>query len=74
MHLVYCMGEEIKQTRGSSNGNTARKLVKEFGDVGLDDYGPVDPSPSSKKLRPGPIQHGTPLIPYIPRPSPPPPS
>lgn len=39
----------------------------------LEDYRPVDPSPSSKaSIRPGPIQHGTPLMPYIPKPSPPP--
>ncbi|XP_019156598.1 PREDICTED: uncharacterized protein LOC109153215 isoform X2 [Ipomoea nil] len=38
-----------------------------------DDYGPIDPVPSSKaSVKPGPIQHGTPLMPYIPIPSPPP--
>ncbi|KAL8130945.1 hypothetical protein AgCh_007032 [Apium graveolens] len=57
---------------------TSRKL-KDFGYSGgqmsndplnLEDYGPNDPSPSSKtSIRPGPIQHGTPFIPYIPRPS-----
>lgn len=45
------------------------------GDEGkaTDDYGPIDPVPSSKaSVRPGPIQHGTPLMPYLPNPSPPP--
>ncbi|GMY17350.1 40S ribosomal protein S29 [Fagus crenata] len=43
------------------------------GNVNLDDYHPIDPVPSSKtSVRPGPIEHGTPVIPYIPRPSPPP--
>ncbi|KAL0314786.1 UNVERIFIED_CONTAM: hypothetical protein Sangu_2323000 [Sesamum angustifolium] len=41
--------------------------------VTLEDYRPIDPVPNSKaSIRPGPIQHGTPLMPYIPRPSPPP--
>lgn len=47
------------------------------GHVELEDYRPIDPVPSSKaSIRPGPIQHGTPLMPYIPKPcpSPPPPS
>ena len=44
------------------------------GDVSLEDYHPFDPSPSSKaSIRPGPIQHGTPLNPYIPAPNPSPP-
>lgn len=43
------------------------------GHVNLEDYRPIDPVPSSKaSIRPGPIQHGTPLMPYIPKPSPPP--
>lgn len=40
--------------------------------VNIEDYHPIDPAPSSKaSIRPGPIQHGTPLMPYIPKPSPP---
>ncbi|KAF7138429.1 hypothetical protein RHSIM_Rhsim07G0221200 [Rhododendron simsii] len=43
------------------------------GSANLEDYEPIDPVPSSMtSIRPGPIQHGTPLMPYIPRPSPPP--
>ncbi|KAI3460163.1 hypothetical protein Pfo_016826 [Paulownia fortunei] len=43
------------------------------GDVNLEDYRPIDPVPSSMaSIKPGPIQHGTPLMPYIPQPSPPP--
>ncbi|XP_019084599.1 PREDICTED: uncharacterized protein LOC109126021 [Camelina sativa] len=45
--------------------------------VGLEDYNfPVDPSPTTKaSIKPGPIEHGSPLNPYIPKPpssSPPP--
>ncbi|KAL4583433.1 hypothetical protein LXL04_008006 [Taraxacum kok-saghyz] len=47
----------------------------ESGDGGVEmyDYFPNDPVPSSKAaaLRPGPIEHGTPLMPYIPKPEPP---
>lgn len=39
--------------------------------LNLEDYRPIDPVPSSKaSIRPGPVQHGTPLMPYIPKPSP----
>ncbi|MCD7448433.1 hypothetical protein HAX54_041924 [Datura stramonium] len=46
------------------------------GKVNLEDYRhPMDPVPSSKaSVRPGPIQHGTPLMPYIPKQPAPPPS
>ncbi|KAJ6872060.1 hypothetical protein NC651_031231 [Populus alba x Populus x berolinensis] len=38
----------------------------------LEDYHPIDPVPSSKtSIKPGPIEHGTPLNPLIPKPSPP---
>lgn len=44
------------------------------GHVSLEDYRPIDPVPSSKaSIRPGPVQHGTPLMPFIPKPSPSPP-
>ncbi|GLT65196.1 hypothetical protein SLA2020_376400 [Shorea laevis] len=67
-----------------SDGMTAaigRKLKKNSYDtsnekgsnVDLEDYHPINPVPSSKaSIKPGPIQHGSPLIPYIPgKPSPP---
>ncbi|XP_021743018.1 uncharacterized protein LOC110709112 isoform X2 [Chenopodium quinoa] len=46
------------------------------GDVSLEDYRPVDPSPSRSKasVKHGPIQHGAPSHPYIPKPKPPPPA
>ncbi|KAI3440388.1 uncharacterized protein J3R85_003730 [Psidium guajava] len=48
------------------------KVSEEAGSVSLEDYRPVDPAPSSKaSVKPGPIVHGTPLMPYIPKPSPP---
>ncbi|CAJ1972809.1 unnamed protein product [Sphenostylis stenocarpa] len=58
------------------NGNSIKSGIKNVGGMGkvnLNDYNPIDPSPttSSKALNPGPIEHGTPLNPYIPKPSPP---
>ncbi|WVY92153.1 hypothetical protein V8G54_037667 [Vigna mungo] len=51
------------------NGNSNN--IGDMGEVTLTDYD-VDPVPTSSKfLEPGPIQHGSPLNPYIPRPSPP---
>lgn len=42
-------------------------------DMNVEDYNPIDPVPSSKaSIKPGPIEHGTPLNPYIPKLSPPP--
>uniref|UniRef100_A0A803N7I2 Uncharacterized protein n=2 Tax=Chenopodium quinoa TaxID=63459 RepID=A0A803N7I2_CHEQI len=49
--------------RGNSNG-----------DVRLEDYGPVDPSPSQATIDHGPIEHGSPSHPYIPKPKPSPPA
>ena len=40
--------------------------------IDLQDYHRINPVPSSKaSIRPGPIQHGTPLGPYIPKDPPP---
>ncbi|XP_042057909.1 uncharacterized protein LOC121802331 isoform X2 [Salvia splendens] len=49
------------------------KVADVEGSSHLEDYCPIDPIPSSTtSIRHGPIQHGTPLMPYIPEPSPPP--
>ncbi|TXG64145.1 hypothetical protein EZV62_011139 [Acer yangbiense] len=45
--------------------NTPRKNNK--GSVNLDDYRPNDPVPGSSAVTSGPIEHGTPLMPYIPK-------
>ncbi|XVF39825.1 hypothetical protein PTKIN_Ptkin01aG0063300 [Pterospermum kingtungense] len=54
---------------------TSRKLKGSGynpGNVDLEDYHPIDPVPSSKaSIKPGPIEHGSPLNPFIPKPSPP---
>ncbi|XP_004499009.1 uncharacterized protein [Cicer arietinum] len=62
---------------------TSRKLKEnvgmssdETGDISdhvtLEDYSPIDPSPgAAKNVKAGPIEHGTPLMPFIPKPPPP---
>ncbi|KAL6648609.1 hypothetical protein ACP70R_012833 [Stipagrostis hirtigluma subsp. patula] len=51
---------------------TIRK-IKGLENIRTDDYQPVDPSPSTKAtIRAGPIEHGTPILPYIPQYPPPP--
>ncbi|KAG6631344.1 hypothetical protein CIPAW_13G085100, partial [Carya illinoinensis] len=60
--------------RLKENGHNSRSEKKhcQIGDVNLDDYHPIDPVSSSKaSFKPGPIEHKTPLMPHIPRPSPP---
>ncbi|PSS17296.1 Otogelin like [Actinidia chinensis var. chinensis] len=53
-------------------GHTSSTDKRDAGSVNLEDYNPIDPVPSSKtSIRPGPIQHGTPPMPFIPKPSPP---
>ncbi|KAK9102704.1 hypothetical protein Sjap_019958 [Stephania japonica] len=38
----------------------------------LEDYHPIDPAPrSGASIRTGPIEHGSPVNPYIPKPPPP---
>lgn len=50
-------------------------LVSSEMELGLEDYNiPVDPTPTTKhSVRGGPIEHGSPLNPYIPKLPPPPP-
>ena len=53
-------------------GHTSSTDKRDAGSVNLEDYDPIDPVPSSKtSISSGPIQHGTPLMPFIPKPSPP---
>ncbi|KAF2937886.1 uncharacterized protein [Oryza sativa Japonica Group] len=62
-------GRRLQERRLSSTNRKTRALEN----VRIDDYRPVDPSPSSKAtIGAGPIEHGTPLLPYVPRPKPPP--
>ncbi|XP_043710855.1 uncharacterized protein LOC122659784 [Telopea speciosissima] len=48
------------------------KMKRDVGNMNLEDYHPVDPAPDSRStIKEGPIEHGTPLMPYIPTPGPP---
>ncbi|XP_050228155.1 uncharacterized protein LOC126677528 [Mercurialis annua] len=59
----------------SYNPSVMKKKKRDAGLFNLDDYHPIDPVPSSKaSIKPGPIEHGTPLNPFIPKPSPPSPA
>ncbi|XP_016571484.1 uncharacterized protein LOC107869459 isoform X4 [Capsicum annuum] len=66
----------IKSRKLQDNGYGPSTVDEgEAGKINLEDYRhPMDPVPSSKaSVRPGPIEHGTPLMPYIPKQPPPPP-
>ncbi|KAG7024294.1 hypothetical protein SDJN02_13108, partial [Cucurbita argyrosperma subsp. argyrosperma] len=52
--------------------NSLGKKKVHPGDLKLDDYPSIDPVPSSKtSVKPGPIEHGAPLLPHMPIPPPP---
>ncbi|XP_039023963.1 uncharacterized protein LOC120156773 [Hibiscus syriacus] len=68
--------EFLQHGDGTRAMGTSRKLKgignENQSNVDMEDYHPIDPVPSSKaSIKPGPIEHGSPLIPYIPKPSPP---
>jgi hypothetical protein len=52
----------------------SNEKINKGNQVTLDDYNPINPSPSTSKhnVHLGPIQHGAPLMPFIPKPPPPP--
>ncbi|XP_038897195.1 uncharacterized protein LOC120085331 [Benincasa hispida] len=53
------------------HSNPTRWNVR-VGNMNLYDYSPIDPVPTSKRsIKHGPIEHGSPLIPHMPNPSPP---
>ncbi|XP_009591082.1 uncharacterized protein LOC107762507 [Nicotiana tabacum] len=65
----------IRSRKLQGNGYGPSTDEGDMGKIYLEDYRRIDPVPSSKaSVRPGPIQHGTPLMPYVPKqpPSPPP--
>ncbi|XP_058756056.1 uncharacterized protein LOC131629274 [Vicia villosa] len=57
--------ENVNRIKSNEKGDTGDR-------VRLEDYNPIDPIPGgAKNVNPGPIEHGTPLMPFIPK-SPPP--
>ncbi|EXC04846.1 hypothetical protein L484_010274 [Morus notabilis] len=66
---LIAITRKLKETSYKTN---RKENKRGFGNVNLEDYHPIDPVPSSKaSVKPGPIEHGAPIIPYIPKPSPP---
>ncbi|XXG56916.1 hypothetical protein AAC387_Pa03g4217 [Persea americana] len=47
------------------------KKRRGLSNINLQDYHPIDPSPGSRASKSGPIEHGTPIMPYLPPPMPP---
>ncbi|KAL5844718.1 hypothetical protein ACOSQ3_010779 [Xanthoceras sorbifolium] len=67
---IVATSRKLKEN-GYNQGTIKKRNV---GKVNLEDYHPIDPVPSSKaSIKPGPIEHSSPLIPHIPKASPPPP-
>ncbi|XP_050943834.1 uncharacterized protein LOC103493594 isoform X2 [Cucumis melo] len=68
---LFATPSNRKMKLQDSEQRKTRKNVR-VGDVNLYDYHPIDPVPSSKRsIKHGPIEHGSPLIPHMPNPSPP---
>ncbi|XP_021903357.1 uncharacterized protein LOC110818707 [Carica papaya] len=66
-------GRKLKEKCYYSGSPSTYKKNNPADKLDLEDYHPIDPTPTTKtSVRPGPIEHGSPLIPYIPKPSPPP--
>ncbi|KAI3903256.1 hypothetical protein MKW98_031910 [Papaver atlanticum] len=58
LEKIYTPSNAIAKRKGETNEN-----------VNLEDYSPIDPVPTSKAaIKSAPIQHGTPFMPYIPKP------
>ncbi|KAH9695214.1 hypothetical protein KPL71_022672 [Citrus sinensis] len=71
-HLVYVDATDVSrnQTFYISNTVTQGKFIE--GSINLEDYHQIDPVPSSSAaVTSGPIEHGSPLMPYIPKLPPP---
>lgn len=66
--------ENVSNIKSNVKGGTDEDIDKDR--VSLEDYNPVDPTPGDdqKNVQPGPIEHGTPLMPFIPISPPPAPS
>ncbi|XP_031479154.1 uncharacterized protein LOC116249979 isoform X2 [Nymphaea colorata] len=79
LFLAFTNTNRSYRSQGSSNYVTEvilstknRKLKEDLSMISMEDYHPIDPVPTSKAtVKSGPIEHGTPLIPYIPQPAPP---
>ncbi|KAF3446565.1 hypothetical protein FNV43_RR11745 [Rhamnella rubrinervis] len=71
-HGVGSMKKAISRKLKENGHNPSMQKTVDMRMVNLEDYHPIDPVPSSKaSIKPGPIEHGSPIIPYIPKPSPP---
>ncbi|KAK1299569.1 hypothetical protein QJS10_CPB13g00415 [Acorus calamus] len=67
---VMLMSRKLKENHYDMH---VTKNKGDIGNVEVEDYPHFDPAPSSKAaIRYAPIEHGTPLMPYVPKPSPPP--
>lgn len=65
LYYLLIVQENVKRIKSNEKGDTGDR-------VSLEDYNPIDPIPGgAKNVNPGPIEHGTPLMPFIPK-SPPP--
>ena len=70
LHFFQCLSSFSAQ-QGSYKPST-EESKSNLGNLNLADYHPIDPSPSSRAaITSGPIEHGTPIIPYIPKVPPP---
>ncbi|XP_072980370.1 uncharacterized protein [Typha angustifolia] len=67
--MVLITNRKLKERSRITGASGSARIL---GSINLEDYPRFDPSPSSKAaIKAGPIEHGTPLMPYVPKAPPP---
>ncbi|KAI3831756.1 hypothetical protein MKX03_002528 [Papaver bracteatum] len=71
-NMVTTHNRKLKEAIKSYKLNSNAKKSASSTNFNMEDYPRIDPAPSSKaNIHAGPIEHGSPLMPYIPKPTPP---
>ncbi|OVA09318.1 hypothetical protein BVC80_897g23 [Macleaya cordata] len=72
---VTTHNRKLKEKMRSYKKPSSEEKRDNSNSLNMEDYPRIDPVPSSKaNIHSGSIEHGTPLMPYIPKPTPPAPT
>ncbi|KAH6823544.1 hypothetical protein C2S53_012306 [Perilla frutescens var. hirtella] len=73
--VTLTLKRKLKQNKNMDDNDIPKEEAEDADDDGVVDYGAIDPIPSSTtaSITHAPIQHASPLMPFVvPKPSPPP--